>query len=160
MDFSLLNVFILRSCHIIKRAFIKKQIKQIYITLCITCFISVNEFLRYVRKIYKRNFALVLHAAIHHLYMTELPLRLEHPRIARLRPLLLGWLLITATALAVVFGLAGSNQIAMPQDQDPLTPAADFFYAAFSSAAWSTVVAWVVLMCALELAGLIYFYFK
>jgi len=80
----------------------------------------------------------------------------NHPRIATLRPRLLGWAASTAVALAVVLGLADSSYIHVYSAGVPpphvLSPAETFFYAALAILAWSAAVAWVVLQCAAGLA--------
>jgi len=81
----------------------------------------------------------------------------KHPLLAALYPRVLGWAAATATALAVVFGLVNSNYSSLfsgGEVPEPhlLTPVETFFYAAFAILAWSLVVAWVVMMCALGLA--------
>jgi len=80
----------------------------------------------------------------------------KHPAIASLHPRLLGWIIITITALAVVFGQLDYNYVGTysPKIPDPrhITPTESFFYSFLAIFAWSVVVGWVVMMCSLGLA--------
>jgi len=81
----------------------------------------------------------------------------KYPKLASLHPRALAWMLVTAVALAVVFGLAESNYSttfsnAKVPDPHMLSMAETFFYATFVILAWSLVLAWIVMMCALGLA--------
>lgn len=77
----------------------------------------------------------------------------QYPQVSRFHPRVLCWVTITIVALAVVFGLSGTNEIRLPEHEQKLGPFAAFCYAAFTSAAWAVVVGWVILVCALGLAG-------
>jgi len=81
----------------------------------------------------------------------------KYPKLASLHPRALAWIVVTAVALAVVFGLAESNYSttfsnAKVPDPHMLSMAETFFYATFVILAWSLVLAWIVMMCALGLA--------
>jgi len=76
----------------------------------------------------------------------------EHPRIAALSPRLLGWLLNTAAALALVFGLVDVNYIDNLNPPRELTSTEDFFYIFLAIFGWSVVVSWVIMQCAMGLA--------
>ena len=79
---------------------------------------------------------------------------LQHPRLAALSPRLLGWLLNTAAALALVFGLVDVNYIDNLNPPRELTNTEDFFYIALAIFGWSVVVSWVIMQCAMGLAGM------
>jgi len=82
----------------------------------------------------------------------------KHPSLAALHPRALGWVVVTAVALAVVLGLKASNYTALFSNSSEVPPphvlseAETFFYASLVILAWSAVVAWVVMLCALGLA--------
>ena len=62
----------------------------------------------------------------------------------------LGWIWAAALAFTVVFDLSAYNYFGSTA---VLSRAASFCYAAFEILAWSIAVAWVVMNCAMGLAG-------
>lgn len=71
--------------------------------------------------------------------------------------MIVGWAIFFITCQAVVFGLAGANSysFAIRPENRPrdLGGFEEFMYGSFAIAAWAACIGWMVVMCALKLAG-------
>jgi len=80
----------------------------------------------------------------------------KFPSLAKLYPRVWGWAIVTAIALAVVFGLVESNY--MSDTTHVVGHAASVVNNGLNVLAWCTVVGWVIVMCAMGLAGPLNFF--